>query len=101
LSSWIWQARAVVTHGGVGTIVDAMKAGRPIIVVPRLAKFGEVVNDHQWELASALAQRNMITLATDCQTLKAALRRDSLPVGQLRPPSSLIHAIRESIERFG
>ena len=34
----------LVTHAGVGTIVTALKLGKPVVVVPRLAKFNEHVD---------------------------------------------------------
>ena len=40
-------ADVVVTHGGPSSFVEAMAAGKVPVVVPRLARFGEHVNDHQ------------------------------------------------------
>lgn len=50
-------ADAVVCHAGSGTLRDALAAGHRPIVVPRLARHGEHVNDHQLELAGALGDR--------------------------------------------
>ena len=41
----------LITHGGAGTMVDAVKRGKRVIVVPHLARYGEHVDDHQLELA--------------------------------------------------
>jgi UDP-N-acetylglucosamine transferase subunit ALG13 len=95
------QSRVVVTHGGVGSMLDAIKASRPVIVIPRMAIPSEVVNDHQVELATALAQRNLITLVYDPESLERALNLPSLPIGRISPPTDLIRALRESIERLG
>ncbi len=40
----------VITHGGVGTILDAMKHDKKIIAVPRLKMYGEHENDHQIQI---------------------------------------------------
>jgi len=40
----------LVTHGGVGTILDGLKLGKKIIAFPRLSKYAEHVNDHQIEI---------------------------------------------------
>lgn len=40
----------LITHGGVGTILDGLKLGKKIIAFPRLAKYQEHVNDHQVEI---------------------------------------------------
>lgn len=40
----------LITHGGVGTILDGLKYGKKIIAFPRLSKYHEHVNDHQIEI---------------------------------------------------
>ena len=40
----------LITHGGVGTILDGLKLGKKIIAFPRLSKYQEHVNDHQIEI---------------------------------------------------
>ena len=53
------EADVVVTHAGVGSTLDALEAGRCPIVVPRLRRFGEHVDDHQTQMASELAGRGL------------------------------------------
>lgn len=48
-------ADAVVCHGGSGTVRDAILAGHTPVVVPRLSRLGELVNDHQLEIRDAFA----------------------------------------------
>ena len=43
-------AELVVTHGGTGAIISAVSRGKRVVAVPRLARFGEAVDDHQVEL---------------------------------------------------
>jgi UDP-N-acetylglucosamine transferase subunit ALG13 len=45
----IARARLVVAHAGVGSVVSAGEAGRPIVVLPRRAALGEHTSDHQVE----------------------------------------------------
>ena len=40
----------LITHGGVGTILDGLKKGKKVIAFPRLSKYKEHVNDHQKEI---------------------------------------------------
>ena len=37
----------LITHGGVGTIMQAIKYNKKIIAIPRLKKYKEHTNDHQ------------------------------------------------------
>jgi len=50
----IKKARLVVSHGGAGTIITVLSYKKPLIVVPRLKKFGEHTDDHQKELVTQL-----------------------------------------------
>src|SRR5512143_1471526 len=47
----IKQATAIIGHAGIGTISCALGNGKPLLVMPRLSKYGEVVNDHQVAIA--------------------------------------------------
>ncbi len=40
----------LITHGGVGSIITGLKYNKKVIAVPRLAKYGEHINDHQKQI---------------------------------------------------
>jgi len=50
----------LIVHGGVGTIITALKYQKKIIVVPRLCKYGEHVDDHQMQIAESFEQKNLV-----------------------------------------
>lgn len=50
----------VVTHGGTGAIIGAVKDGKKVIAVPRLAKYGEHVDDHQIEIVTQFGEMGLI-----------------------------------------
>ena len=54
------RAEAVVSHGGVGSIVLALAVGQRPVVAPRLYRFGEHVDDHQLEVAESFARAGKI-----------------------------------------
>lgn len=56
-------ADVIVTHGGVGALLLALRNGQRPVVIPRLSDHGEHVDDHQLELARDLAARGLIVLA--------------------------------------
>ncbi len=58
--SIIEKSDLLITHAGVGTIIAAMKHEKPIIVVPRLSKFEEHVDNHQLQIAEAFSSKNII-----------------------------------------
>lgn len=71
-------ADIIITHGGPATFMGAIAKGKKPIVVPRLEKFGEHVNDHQIEFAIAVQNRlSTIFTVTDISELEALLKLDS------------------------
>ena len=67
------EADLVVSHAGVGSILCALQAGHVPIVFPRLKRHGETVDDHQVELALALAERGAVLVATTPDELRVAV----------------------------
>jgi UDP-N-acetylglucosamine--N-acetylmuramyl-(pentapeptide) pyrophosphoryl-undecaprenol N-acetylglucosamine transferase len=52
-------ADAVVSHAGVGTALAALEVGRCPVLVPRRPAQGELVDDHQLQIARGLADRGL------------------------------------------
>ena len=48
----------VITHGGTGAIIGAIKKGKTVIAVPRLSMFGEHVDDHQLQIIKQFKEMN-------------------------------------------
>lgn len=68
-------ADLVITQGGPGGIMDARECGKLPIVVPRLARLDEVVDDHQVAFARQLSATGMAITAQTERELHAALDR--------------------------
>ncbi len=69
------QCDKVITHGGTGAIIGALKKEKKVIAVPRLAKYAEHVDDHQLEIVKTLAPKSYILYAEDMSELSNALKR--------------------------
>lgn len=63
------QCDIVITHGGTGAIITAVKLGKKVIAVPRLAKFEEHVDDHQIQLIQQFDGMNLIMPCYDTEQL--------------------------------
>lgn len=61
----------VITHGGTGAIIGAVKKGKKVIAVPRLAKYDEHVDDHQIQLIGQFKELNLIYACEDMDLQKA------------------------------
>jgi len=70
----IRSARLVVTHGGVGSILVCLANGKRPIVVPRLARHGEVADDHQVSLGRRLERERLVVFVEEPRDLPQALR---------------------------
>ena len=54
------EADLIITHGGAGTILSAIKKGKKIIAAPRLSKYMEHHNDHQKQIISEFSKDGYI-----------------------------------------
>ena len=57
---YIAEADVVITHAGSGALFSCIKKGKKAIAVARLAKYGEMVNDHQTELVKKLSEEGYL-----------------------------------------
>lgn len=67
------EARLIVAHAGIGTVLSAMRHGKPLVVLPRRASLGEHRNDHQLSTIMALKGQVGIHVARDETELEALL----------------------------
>lgn len=67
------ESTAVVGHAGIGTILMALEVGKPILVVPRLARLGETRSDHQVATARYFSREGLVRAAMTKQELFEAL----------------------------
>lgn len=94
------EARVVVTHAGIGCILDALETRRPLIAVPRLKRFNEHMTDHQLDVAEAVQRRGWGRMILDVEELDAACA-DPPKVPESYEPAKhrLVAAVREMVER--
>lgn len=59
----------LITHSGVATIIKGLKLKKKVLVVPRLKKYGEHVDDHQLQIANAFSERNFVEVCVETSKL--------------------------------
>ncbi len=69
------EADLVITHGGVGSIVMALKLGKKVIAIPRLSQFNEHVNDHQIQIVDSFDKQGFLIGLIELNDLQQALER--------------------------
>lgn len=92
------EARVIVAHAGIGTIMSAIEARKPIVIVPRQASLGEHRNDHQLATAAYMAARTGLAVAHDADELLQAIQTPVTPPALPEVANSLINALRRAID---
>ena len=73
------EARIIITHAGVGTIIDGLKLHKKMIVAARLQKYKEHVNDHQLQLLETFSEAGYIIPLNDFNNLQKLIEKDFKP----------------------
>jgi len=71
----VQQSALVIMQGGAGSIINAVRLGRLPVVMPRRAKYREIVDDHQLEFVEALGSTGRVAVALEPEDLSAAIGR--------------------------
>ena len=60
MNKLIDEADLIITHGGTGSITMPLKKQKRVIACPRLAKYGEHVDDHQTQIVDIFSDEGYI-----------------------------------------
>jgi UDP-N-acetylglucosamine transferase subunit ALG13 len=71
----IRQASSVISHAGMGTVAAVLEYGKPMLVMPRQRKYGEVVNDHQLAIANRFEISGYLLAAYEAEDLAAKIEQ--------------------------
>ncbi|NFS12415.1 beta(1,3)galactosyltransferase EpsH [Clostridium botulinum] len=88
----------VITHGGTGAIIGAVKQEKKVIAVPRLKSFGEHVDNHQLQIISEFGKMNFIKSVNKIEKLYEVI--NTIENCELNKYVSNTNVIIESIEEF-
>lgn len=97
-TDWESKCDILITHGGTGAIIGAVKKGKKVIAVPRLKKYGEHVDDHQIQLIEQFKNQNLICGLRDCSELENGLK--IVKTQKFEHYTSNTRAIIDNIEKF-
>ena len=99
------RADLIVGHAGTGTILSALVKQKPLIIMPRICKYGEHRNDHQLSTVQKFGSFENIHVAENEEALKKLLKevspKDLIASKKLSEGASeeLISSIRDYIKR--
>lgn len=98
------EADIIVSHGASGSIMKALNAGKKVIAVTRLEKYGEHINDHQIQNNEAFAINNYVLMADlELENLGECFRKikegtDGLVPWVNKDPMAIVNMIDKFIQ---
>lgn len=88
----------VITHGGTGAIINAIKKEKKVIAVPRLEKFGEHVDNHQLQITEQFVKMKFIEAVNEIDEIENVIER--IKQIEFNTYVSNTKNILDNIERF-
>jgi UDP-N-acetylglucosamine transferase subunit ALG13 len=65
----------IISHAGIGSITMALENAKPLLVMPRMKRYREHVNDHQVMTARKFEELGHILVAYDAKDLPEGMSR--------------------------
>ena len=95
------EASAVIGHAGIGIIRTALEYNKPLLVMPRLKKYKEVVHDHQVSIARKFEELGHVLVAYEEQELsvKANELKHFVPKKRETQVEAVVQRISEFLQK--
>jgi len=92
-------ADLIISHAGTGALIGALKQEKSVIAVPRYAKFGEHIDDHQTQIADVLSSEGYLYQVRDIADLgkTITLAREHPLTKKYDRPSYIASLIKEFV----
>ena len=96
------EAEFIITHGGVGSILMAIKKNKKVIAVPRLSEFNEHVNDHQRQIVEIFNDKGYIIGVQNIEDLSEAIKQidEFIPTPYSGDNSKMLNIIESFIDKL-
>lgn len=92
------EASSIISHAGMGTIMMALDNRKPLLVMPRLERYGEVVNDHQVAIAKRFELLGHVLVAYEAEELPEKIKQLRTFISRKRKAQP--QAVTERIAHF-
>ena len=98
---YVDKASLIITHGGVGSIIDAISKGKKVIAVPRLKKYKESANDHQEQIIKKLNDEKYIIGIYNINDLEKAIKysKTFVPKRYIKDNRKMLKIIEDFIDK--
>lgn len=94
------EADLIITHAGVGSIISSLEKGKKVIVVPRLKRYNEHVNDHQIQIAKKFKQQGYVKYVINVKNLGKVIKsmESFIPKKYKKSESNVVSIIENYID---
>lgn len=97
---YIKKCDILITHGGGGTVFKGLELNKKVIVVPRMKKYKEHINDHQFEFADILKKRNLVLIANNYNELEKYVKNiNKFKLDKYIKPTNFVANIQDIINK--
>tara|TARA_B100001964_G_C14255984_1_gene612463 strand:- start:4002 stop:4475 length:474 start_codon:yes stop_codon:yes gene_type:complete len=86
-------ARVIVAHGGTGSVITALKEDTPIITVPRIKEYGEVIDDQQIDFVKAMEDKTLVFPIYDLDNLENILTQNKFGNEVIKNDDKLVNSV--------
>lgn len=94
------EARIVITHAGVGTIILGLKLRKKMIVAARRKEYKEHVNDHQMQILENFSNEGYIMPLQNFDDLEKLINEDFSPKEYNSNREEFIHKLDSEIKEL-
>ena len=96
------KADTIISHAGMGTISMALDMNKPLLVIPRLAKYNEVVNDHQLGTAHKFEELGHILVAYQVEELSEKFKqlKTFIPIPRTNQADNVASRVKTFLEEL-
>lgn len=96
---YISKADVIISHAGIGTISQAVKLSKPIVILPRKSKLGECFDDHQFATTRYMEAEGKVLAAYEIDDLPKKLKQaKNFVPAQQQDAQGIIDAVQEFID---
>lgn len=91
------EADLIISHAGTGALIGALKLEKQVIAVPRLAKYGEHIDDHQTQISGVLSEEGYLREVLEMDKLGETIRMayENPIVKKYDKPSHILELIED------
>ncbi|MCI8444820.1 MAG: exopolysaccharide biosynthesis protein [Bacilli bacterium] len=102
MGEYYQKADLIITHGGVGSILEILQLGKKMIAIPRLKKYGEHINDHQLQIIDNFSRLGYLLPCYDLGQLEKTIDQIATfePKHFVSNQSHFLDCLKQDIEQL-